>query len=344
MEYVAFIDVAANLLRVALSVALLLADWGIVGLAIAALIVNVFNGVIYTGFVHRLVPWRALRIDLAFCRWAITEATPLMVNQLLNIFFFRVDVLLLKPLTSDLVVGYYGIAYKFIDGLGFISSYVTQALFPMLARSARDSREVTKQATVFGLRVLMLLALPIAAGTVILAGPIVRLFYRPEMAPAIPALQVLVLFLPFSFLNGLLQYVLIALGRQRLITVGYIIACMFNVAANLLAIHYWSYLGAAGVTVASELVLLVPFTWLLRRDLGALPWGTIFVRPALAALIMAVAVSRCHGVLALALPVGMLSYSVALGITGGVTREDFRLLWSITGRGGTITPQPAIVT
>jgi O-antigen/teichoic acid export membrane protein len=322
MEYTAFLDVAGNLLRIGLSVAFLLSGWNVVGLAVAAMVVNMFNAAAYTAFARPLIRWRSLQLDLPFCHWAIVESTPLMVNQLLNIFFFRVDVLLLKPLTSDLVVGYYGIAYKFIDGLGFLSAYLTQALFPTLARSATTDRAAARTTTIFGLRVLLLLALPLAAGTMVLAAPIVTLFYGAALTPAVPALQILVLFLPFSFVNGLIQYVLIALGRQRQITVGYTIGCVFNVVANVLAIHAFSYLGAAAVTVASELVLLVPFYALLRRDLGSLPWGRIFIRPAIAAMVMAGAVALCGGRLGIAIPVGVSTYACAIFLSGSVTRAD----------------------
>ena len=51
-----------------------------------------------------------------------TAATsfPLMVNGLLNQLFFKIDVLLLKPLAGDLALGWYSTAYKVIDGLQVI--------------------------------------------------------------------------------------------------------------------------------------------------------------------------------------------------------------------------------
>ena len=112
------------------------------------------------------------------------------------------------------------------------------------------------------MKVLLIMAFPIAAGTTLLADWIIDLMagqsYLPESASA---LQILIWYLPLSFANGLLQYVLIAVNRQRTLTVAFAIGLLFNLAANLALIPIWGYLGAAVVTVASEAVLLVPFFW-----------------------------------------------------------------------------------
>jgi O-antigen/teichoic acid export membrane protein len=82
------------------------------------------------------------------------------------------------------------------------------------------------------------------------------------------ALQILIFFLPFSFVNGVTQYVLIALDRQRLITGAFALTLVFNVAANLAFVPLLGINGAAIVTVLSEIVLLVPFAIWIRRELA----------------------------------------------------------------------------
>ena len=79
------------------------------------------------------------------------------------------------------------------------------------------------------------------------------------------ALSILICYLPLSYANGLTQYVLIAAGRQRLLTGAFVAALVFNFAANLVLIPRFGYVGAAWVTVASELVLLVPFARVAAR-------------------------------------------------------------------------------
>ena len=119
---------------------------------------------------------------------------------------------------------------------------------------------IHKRSQRLALRVLLQVAFPLAAGIALLAEPIVAVVggrdYLPDSAIA---LAILICYLPLSYANGLTQYMLIAAGRQRLLTGAFVAALIFNLAANLVLIPRFGYVGAAWVTVASEIVLLVPF-------------------------------------------------------------------------------------
>jgi O-antigen/teichoic acid export membrane protein len=122
--------------------------------------------------------------------------------------------------------------------------------------------------------------------------------------------------------------VLVALDRQRWITVSFLIAATFNVVANLLVIPRYSYAGSAAVTILSELVLMVPFLWGLR-DIGAPPILVLAWRPALATSLMAVvmaALATAGAPFGAVLLAGVTCFVVALLALGGITQEDRALL------------------
>ena len=137
------------------------------------------------------------------------------------------------------------------------------------------------------LKVLLAAALPISVGTMLLAEPIVRLVAGDAYVPhSVVALQILIWFLPFSFVNSLLQYVLIAVDQQRFITRSFVLAAVFNVSGNLLLIPHLAYVGAALTTIGSELVLLGPFWYAVQRHVGPVRLLALAWRPTLAALAM----------------------------------------------------------
>ena len=151
--------------------------------------------------------------------------------------------------------------------------------------------------------------------------------YLPEAAIA---LAVLIWYLPLSYANGLTQYVLIAANRQRFLTLAFIIAFAFNLAANLTLIPRYGYLGAAVVTVASEIVLLVPFQWAARR---AAPGVSLFGESRhaiLATAVMAPVVWWLRDALhpLLAIFAGVVVYPTALWTLGGLTADQLRILSS----------------
>jgi O-antigen/teichoic acid export membrane protein len=226
-------------------------------------------------------------LDVRLMRWMFFESYPLMLNNVLASLFFRIDVFLLQPLKGDTVLGYYSTAYKFINALNFIPSNFTLAIFPLLARFATSAKDAMYRALLVSLKLLLWISLPITIAGVFIARELVLLLggaaYLPDSQVA---LQWLIWFLPFSFVNSVVHYVLIALNQQRFLTKAFLVGLGFNILANLLAIPPLSYRGAALVTVLSEIALLIPFYYSLRRHLAPLPILDLIWRPAVAAAAM----------------------------------------------------------
>jgi O-antigen/teichoic acid export membrane protein len=346
MEFPALVTTFTSALKLGFGAVVLLAGYGIIGVAFVSIVVNLISAVVLVGLLLRVLgPLRPLP-DTGFALALGRSSYPLMINNLLATVFFRVDGLILRASAGDAVLGWYGMAYKFIDGLTIVSTNVTLALFPMLSRLALDAPAPghgvsLRQTTRLALKALIGLAFPIAVGTTVLADPIIRLLAGDEYLPhSANALRVLIWFLPFSFSNALLQYVLIALNRQRFITGAFAIATGFNVLANLLLIPRFGYIGAAVTTIASELVLLVMFSWAVRGQIQGLGLLSLAWRPAAAAAGMAPVVWLLQGVPVLAIPIASIFYVALFWALGGVTRAERDALQSAF-RGG--PPGPASV-
>jgi O-antigen/teichoic acid export membrane protein len=241
-------------------------------------------------------------------------------------------VILLSFLTNASAVGYYSVAYKFIDGVGFVSAYLTGALFPVMSRLAHESLAGLRELYLFALRLLIAVAFPIMAVMLVLADRIIDLFY-PQFPQSIAALRILILFLAFSYVNGVTQYALIAVDKQRRITKAFVVGVLFNLIANVVLIPHFGINAAAAVTVLSEVVLLAPFLSGMWPLLKPLPLVQMTVRPALAALgAGAVAMALHHGPLLLALPAAMATYPLLLLLLGGLPSAERRQLAALFAR------------
>jgi O-antigen/teichoic acid export membrane protein len=343
MEYPAMLTSIATLLRVALGLAAVFSGLGIAGLGAASLVVNLVTALIFWRLLATTFFRPTWRFDWAAARRLWFLSFPLMINNFLSSVFFRIDVLLLKPMQGDAATGYYTTAYKFIDGLNIIPSFFTLAVFPIFSRYAVTSTSSLRFGFERSLKLLLIISLPITVLTTLLAGPIILLLFGEEFRPAIIALQILIWFLPFSYINSITHYVLIALNRQRYLTFAFIIGVAFNIAANLVVIPGFSYPGAALVTVLSEVVLLLPFFFAIKQDLGWLPPLGLLMRPALAALVagslvFALRESAPWPLLALA---GAALYLPALLLVGGIDRDDLALLRRLRRAQGAAAPEPA---
>jgi O-antigen/teichoic acid export membrane protein len=181
---------------------------------------------------------------------------------------------------------------------------------------------------VLSLRLLLIIALPIAAAMPFIAEGLIMVLGGAEYLPdSMIALQIIIWFLPFSFVNSVTQYVLIAIDQQRFLTRAFLIGVVFNITANLLVIPAYSYKGAAVVTILSELVLLVPFYYAVRKHLGPLPWLSLFWQPTLASAVMVGMMWLLRDIpWPLLIPVGGAVYLVVLALLGGFRQPDMHLL------------------
>jgi O-antigen/teichoic acid export membrane protein len=330
LELTASVSVVATLLRTGLGAAALFAGFSLSGLAAASLVTNLVTATILWRLVLAFGLGSALlHAGGSGVRW-LRESWPLFVNQLLQSLFFKIDGLLLLPLAGAAAAGTYAAAYKVSEGAGLLSSNFTLALFPRLSRE-RDLSHAFRLA----LRFLLQAAFPITVGVALLADPIVAVVggrgYLPDSAIA---LSILILYLPLSYANGLMQYVLIAAGRQRVLTIGFAFVLVFNLTGNLLLIPRYSYVGAAWVTVASEIVLLVPFRWAAGQVAPTVSLWSEARQPLLASLLMAPVVwwlrDALHPIAAIA--AGAAIYPLALWALGGIDPRQIELLLHLVPR------------
>ncbi len=253
-----------------------------------------------------------------------------MINEFLATAFFRIDQVMIDPLRGargDAETGYYNVAYKFIDGLLILPSSFTLAIFPVMSRYAQDSKNALLRTTVLSLRWLVVIALPLSLLTTRYATPIILLFGGEAYLPfSARALQILIWFLPFSFVNSLLQYVLIASDRQHSLTRAYVAALLFNLVANFFAIQRFGIYGAAAVTIFSELALMLPFHRLMRESVGAIPWLALFGKPSLALLAAALPLWLAPLPFWLAIPASVALYVLTLFLLRTFEAEDRALL------------------
>jgi O-antigen/teichoic acid export membrane protein len=328
MEYPAGIASTIVVLKVALGAFVILPplNWGFVGLAGVSVVTNIIQAAWLWIVLRRHIPMRFTGVERPLQRAMLIQSYPLMLNHLLASVFWRIDLWILKPLAGAAAVGIYSAAVKYLDGLNVIPSYFTLAIFPLMSRYARDSHESLVRAYRLALRLLVLIALPIAITVTLLATPLIRILggaaYLPDSAIA---LQILIWSIPVGFINSVTQYVLIAVGQQRFLTKAFVIGVAFNIVANLIFIPRYGYRAAAVITVLSEFSLLIPFYLAVRRHVATVPWVAMLWRQVLAAALMGLVCAGLASVsLWLATGVGWMVYGLLLILLGTFRDEDMQ--------------------
>ncbi|MDQ2806706.1 MAG: oligosaccharide flippase family protein [Chloroflexota bacterium] len=267
----AAVQVGSAISTTVIGVIALLLGGGAVGLAGAALLTTLGQAVVFYRLLRRDFFAPTVALNRATLRAVLGAAFPLMLNGLLITIFFRFDQIIIQTHFPD-QVSIYEAAYKVINVTQIIAPSVVLALFPAMAHAALHDPAALVRHYRMAVKFLLVIGLPLVAGTVALADWAIRIITLDRHA-FLPysawALAILMLYLPLSFINGVTQYVLIALGRQSRLTWAIGATAIFNLAVNLWAVPTFGIYGAAAVTVLSEIVLLVPFLAWTASGLGA---------------------------------------------------------------------------
>lgn len=285
MTVAAWLNVTVSVARAPLVVLLAASSLEVVGVAVAALVASVASAALYARAYRLLIALPIVwRLDRRTAAGLARESWPLLAGALLVNLFFRVDVFIVQSFRGDRALGLYDAAYKLINLVTIVPSYVTLAIFPALAVRGGDLvqlRRVQRLAVYLLVWIAWGIVAVVTGGAELAIRVLAGQDYLPEAAVL---LQILILFAPLSFLNGIVQYVLVAMNEQRRIVPVFALAVAFNLAANLLLVPRFGARAAAGVTVATELVIFAAFLVATHRTAMPLQPGDLgrLWRPTLA--------------------------------------------------------------
>ena len=228
------------------------------------------------------------------------------------IVLFRVDTAMLAAFKPKEVVGRYGAAYRLLEATLFVAWSVGAAAYPVFSRLTAVS--VPSVGLVFqrSLKLAVALTLPLAAGSLVLAQPLLRLLYGSSYENAATALRLLapaIALYPICYITG---YLLVSQDRQRVLTWVYGLVALENVLANLVLIPWLSLNGAALGTSISQLLVAVAFVAFAERAAGGIDWPRIAAGPVVATLLAAGTMAVLRDELAFAVPAGTAVYMLAL--------------------------------
>ncbi len=321
MDRRGLVAAGTSALTVGLGLLLLGAGAGVVGLAVAGTV----SGSASLLALARPVGFHLLTTGAQGASHRIelfTSGFPLMLNGLLATAFVQLDILILQAIEGTTVVGHYNAAYKFINALNAVPAAVVLAAFPLMARAAENPEALSRWAA-RSWRILVSLAAPAAVLLFAFAEGLVGALLGDEFLPfTAQALAILIWFLPFSYLNGTLQYVVISLDRQWWLTPAFLITTLFNVAANLALVPVFGFQAAAATTIASEAVLLAMLVWILRRAGVLQRLLEPALRPVLAAGCLAFTAWLMRDLPWIpAAAAGVAVYAAVLALSGGIDRS-----------------------
>jgi O-antigen/teichoic acid export membrane protein len=271
-------------------------------------------------------------VDFQFWKALIMEAYPLAIASIFALIAFKIDTIMLAFISGDVATGLYSAAYKLLEALMFVPSVYATALLPVFSKFHVSSQDSLQFSYYKSFKYLSMLGIPIAVGTTLLADQIITFIYRNGYTEATVILQILIWAIPIIFVSYVLGASITSINRQHE-TVRISFLCMLlNVGLNLLLIPTYGYLGAAIVTVITELALFLFYFHLISKYLCKIKLREVLMKPLIASLVMALFIILVKTNLFVVIAIATIIYFAVLILLKSFSESDKEIFRQITGK------------
>lgn len=341
MDYPVINEIIGRLTTLGLTWYAVRQGWGLMPIVYAALIGGFVIFLLNYILVHRYVKIR-LGFDFHLWKQIMRENTTLGINVLLGIVYFKIDAVILSAMKPSLDVGIYGAAYKVLEILLAFPAMFMGAVFPSLAKVIDSDKEQTANILQKAFDMLAIAGWGVMVGAIALSKQIIAFTTRGDegfltestysvagiavTAPVV--LQILAVAVGLAFLGNFFVSTIVAQGSQKRLIISNVVNATVNVGLNLLLIPLFTYVAAAGMTIASEVIMLIFSAVIVYQTVRFLPrLGTLW-KAGFCALLMGLGLVmiREHVHVVVSTVVGGLFYVILLTLTGCLTQDMIRML------------------
>jgi O-antigen/teichoic acid export membrane protein len=341
--------------------------YGIVGFCVVVLIASILN----LTLTLLIMMWKFARpslklLDMRLCGYLLKQALPFALGGAVSIVYFRIDGLMLKHVIDtmggdgDIAMGWYGTAYSFANALTIIPGAFMGAVFPVMSRMysrtgcqpvrAKESaskRPAARSTSAMdflytkSLKLMFIIALPIAVGVSFSADKIVLILYPVELERFTSQdhealsriLEILIWAGALTFLNTVLITVFRAANKRRAFLIAMIASMSANIVSNLILIPEHGHLGPPISMIISESIIFAYGLWYVHRYVCKLNEFGFLIKSAFTSgfLALGLFVWKYAGFsesmpIALVICLAIIGYLAVLVAMKGITREDIAMV------------------
>ncbi len=266
-------------------------------------------------------------ISAAFFR----KLWPVAVAVIFNAFYLQGDRVILPLYASQTEVGLYGSAWRVIEILIQLIAIIMGLMLPLLAYSwSRADRQNFQKRAQWSFDIVFAVLLPMLAGGVLLAKPIMMFVGGSGFAAAGGLLALLMLALAGVCFGMIFGHIILAVNRQKEAIFIYASCALFSVMAFLIFIPRYGAYGAAWISALAELYAGALLTIVAIYYSKFFPALTNLLKTTLAAGMMALTLYALQPLnLLFSLALGAVIYGALILSLGVLKMETLREIASV---------------
>lgn len=199
------------------------------------------------------------------------EAAPTGALLLVFSLYNRIDTIILQYFHGSEAVAIYGLPYKMHDTFVLGAAYLMNSLFPYFSREYKNDLSILKKYYQKAFDILLVSSVILLFGVIICAGWIITFLGGEDFSQSVWILRILSFATFIAYFNHLTGFSLIAFGKQKASLYIALVALGFNLLLNLLFVPMYSFFASAIITVATEGLVLLLSSIVIRKTLGFYP-------------------------------------------------------------------------
>ncbi len=333
MFYTAFLITLKITVLTLLSLFVLLKGYGLVAFSYTFVISELFIVLIaFLMCTKRLVKFERLKLipEILFMKNIIKKTLPFGVAFIFGSIYFFSWAIFLSKTKGDADVAVYSTAYNIALALLFIPLAYTSALYPVMSRYYKKSKDMVISIYKKSFKYLYIIGLPISVGLYMVAERTITMLYGSNYSGSIISLKITSWFIFLKFINFLFGTVLHAIDKQNKRMISQVVIALFNILINIALIPKFGYVGAALSIIITEIALFMVYYYYVSKELYFYNFSTILIKPVIAAGIMALFIIFSNLGLIMEISFSILIYFCVLFALRTFDKEDVDIIKKIS--------------
>ncbi len=202
--------------------------------------------------IYKRAGGQRLSFSFSRARQMFSRSRHYIVSGLMVTVFQQTDRFMIKLMLGDEQTGYYSAAVACAGITSFVFAAIIDSMRPVILEARVGSRESFEDKMSWLYSIVFYLSL--AQCVVMAAGAplIIYLLYGSEYMAAVPALQVIVWYVTYSYFGSVRNVWILAEGKQKFLWIINLSGAVLNVALNFVLIPLWGIVGASVASVATQ--------------------------------------------------------------------------------------------
>ncbi|MEN3334099.1 MAG: hypothetical protein V7641_3464 [Blastocatellia bacterium] len=229
--------------------AVLLAGYGLVELVAATTSIRLLAYIGYRLNAYRAYPGLKIRpslVKLSRLREVTGFSAFILLIDIANKVNYSTDTIVIGAFMGTVAIAVWAVSQRLITTVQNLTSQLAGSLFPIIVDFATlGDGERLRRVFVQGTRITLAMVLPMAAGLVMLADPLVQAWVGPNFQGSVPIIYALALAVTMRVGTSTASMLLKGAGQHRLVAGVNLIMALANLILSVVLVRWYGLMGVA---------------------------------------------------------------------------------------------------